>query len=341
MRFAGFYVGGARPIKGLESFCRLNSFEASVKSSDRVDKDNLHPRNRFRGGYDFPALVRVMPALGPFVKPNPYGNLSIDFANPRAVKALNQALLKQAYGLDAWDVPAGSLCPPIPGRSDYVHHVADLIRGAGKSAPIPRGPSIAVLDIGVGANCIYPLIGASEYGWRFVGTEADPPAARWAAGLAASNPAVKGLLEIRRQPSAMECFKDVILPGEFFQAAMCNPPFHRSAAEAEAGSERKRRNLSGGKPKSDVRNFGGRAAELWCAGGELGFVRRMIAQSAGVHHRCGWFTTLISKSEHLKTLQQAARDAEAAQVKVVDMAQGRKQSRILAWTFARPAALRA
>jgi 23S rRNA (adenine1618-N6)-methyltransferase len=303
-------------------------------------KDNLHPRNRFRHGYDFPALASASPALGPFVKTNPHGNLSIDFANPDAVKALNQALLKHAYGLRAWDLPQGSLCPPIPGRSDYLHYLADLVlEGGAESAP--RGAAVSVLDVGVGANCIYPLLGASEYGWRFVGTESDAAAARWAQKLADSNAAVKDLIEIRRQPSAMECFKDVILEGEFFEASMCNPPFHRSAAEAAEGSEKKRRNLSGAKAAGDARNFGGRAAELWCPGGELGFIRRMIAQSVGIRGQCRWFTTLVSKSEHLKTLERAARDAGAARVKVIDMAQGQKRSRILAWTFTPRAAVRA
>ena len=26
------------------------------------------------------------------------------------------------------------------------------------------------LDIGTGANCVYPLLGASIYGWNFIGT---------------------------------------------------------------------------------------------------------------------------------------------------------------------------
>jgi 23S rRNA (adenine1618-N6)-methyltransferase len=117
-------------------------------------KNQLHPRNRFRSGYDFPALVERHSPLAAFVRPNPHGEASVDYANPAAVKALNQALLKQAYGIETWDVPPGYLCPPIPGRSDYLHHLADLLRGS-DSSPTPSGRSIAVLDIGVGASCIF------------------------------------------------------------------------------------------------------------------------------------------------------------------------------------------
>lgn len=286
-------------------------------------KGGLHPRNRFRTRYDFPRLVACSPALAAFVKPNMHGDDSIDYANPQAVKALNQALLLEAYGLEHWDIPPGYLCPPIPGRSDYLHHLADLI------AP-RRGPEVRVLDIGTGANCIYPLIGASEYGWSFVGAEIDPVALRWARKLVAANPGVEGSIECRLQKSVTECFQGIIKSGERFALTMCNPPFHASAAAAAAGTQRKLRNLGG---KQNVLNFGGRAGELWCEGGEPAFIRRMIEQSVAFADRCEWFTTLVSKSEHLPRLQTSLRRARAVDVRIIDMAQGQKKSRILAWTF--------
>lgn len=305
---------------------------------DRSRKEKMHPRNRFRSGYDFQRLVESSPALVTYVRPNAFGDPSIDYSNPDAVKALNQALLKHAYGLEVWDIPRGYLCPPIPGRSDYLHYLADLLKTR-EGAAIPRGRSVFVLDIGMGANCIYPLIGASEYGWRFVGSETDPLALRWAKRLVAANTAVADLIECRQQPSPMECFKDVIKPGEALDLSMCNPPFHASAAEAAAGTRRKRRNLGAMKGMSDVLNFGGNASELWCDGGELVFVERMIMQSAAVADQCRWFTTLVSKSAHLPRLHQALVEVKAAEVRTIEMAQGHKQSRVLAWTFA-PLAIR-
>lgn len=286
-------------------------------------KEGLHPRNHFRARYDFPRLIARSPALAPFVKVNANGGDSIDYTDPQAVKALNQALLKQACGLEHWDIPPGCLCPPIPGRSDYLHHLADLIERR-------RGSEVRVLDIGTGASCIYPLIGASEHGWSFVGAELDPAALRWARKLAAANPRVAGLIECRLQKSALNCLVGIILPGERFDLTMCNPPFHASAAEAAAGTRRKLRNLG---VKSAALNFGGRAGEPWCAGGELAFIRRMIKESAGFAERCGWFTTLVSKSQHLPRLETALRQVNAAEVRIIGMAHGQKKSRILAWTF--------
>jgi len=300
----------------------------------RALKEQLHPRNRFRAGYDFRTLIAASPGLATFVAPNAHGDLSIDYADPRAVKVLNQALLKHAYGLDVWDVPPGYLCPPIPGRSDYLHHAADLIEAGGKAAS-SRHP-VVVLDIGIGANCIYPLIGAREYGWRFVGSEIDPLALRWAKRLVAANRTGADLIECRLQTSPLECFKGVVKAGEMFDLSMCNPPFHPSAAAAAENSRRKRRNLGARSPKTAVLNFGGKAGELWCEGGELGFVTRMIAQSADVSGQFRWFTSLVSKSEHLPRLRHALRQVRAVDVRTIDMTHGQKKSRILAWRFVRP-----
>jgi 23S rRNA (adenine1618-N6)-methyltransferase len=298
----------------------------------RSTKEGMHPRNHFRGGYDFKDLVRSTPGLAAHVRENAHGDLSINYADSAAVQALNQALLRQAFGLVEWGVPRGSLCPPVPGRSDYIHHVADLLR---ESRPaIPRGAAVRVLDIGIGASCIYPLIGASAYGWSFVGSDIDQSALDWARRILAANPRVAGLVECRLQTDRSRCFSGVILEGETFDVSICNPPFHASATDALAGNERKRRNLGLLKAKTPARNFGGQGNELWCPGGELGFITRMIAQSVEVRERCGWFTTLVATSGHLRRIESAAREAGAVEVRVIDMAQGQKRSRILAWRFA-------
>ncbi|MCB1274941.1 23S rRNA (adenine(1618)-N(6))-methyltransferase RlmF [Prosthecobacter sp.] len=282
-------------------------------------KDLLHPRSRFRSRYDFPRLVAAHPALAAFVKMNAHGDAGIDYADPRAVKALNAALLADAYGLRSWDLPAGHLCPPIPGRSDYIHHLADLV-------DLRSGADVRVLDVGTGASVIYPLIGVCEYGWSFVGAEVDASSLHWAQ----KNAALTGQIELRQQRNAAQCFRGIILPGERFAATMCNPPFHASAAEASAGARRKQQNLG---LKAQALNFGGTAGELWCEGGELGFVRRMIAESREFAAQCAWFTTLVSKSEHLPRFEKALRQVEAIEVRIIDMAQGQKKSRILAWRF--------
>jgi 23S rRNA (adenine1618-N6)-methyltransferase len=299
--------------------------------------DGLHPDNPHRGRYDFPALLRVCPELARFLRPHPIEGDTIDFARPAAVLALNRALLLHHYGLTHWELPPGSLCQPIPGRADYLHHLAALLRtDPTETTPAP----VRALDIGTGASCIYPIIGASALGWHFVATDIDPASIAWARRLVASNPALAGRIECRHQPDPTAIFKNVTSPGEKFDVSLCNPPFHASAFEADAGTLRKLRNLgsvagsrdSAGRP---VLNFGGRANELWCPGGELAFVGRLITESAARPALCRWFTSLVAKSAHLPMLQAAAEKSGAAEVRVLGMRHGQKHSRILAWRFPR------
>jgi len=296
-------------------------------------KTNLHSRNPHRGRYDFAQLIASSPELAAFVALNEYGNESINFVDPAAVKALNRALLLHNYGIKNWDVPAQYLCPPIPGRADYLHYLADLLSES-NGGNIPRGKSVRVLDIGVGANCIYPLIGHATYGWRFVGTEADEVALKNAQQILDANQ-LSDAVELRLQPSPTAIFSNVTYTDEFFELTLCNPPFHASLAEARQGSQRKWKNLGkeSNKHKNPVLNFGGQSLELCCEGGEEAFVTRMIEESVTGRDNCLWFTTLISKSSTLPHVYRALKYAGAVDNRTIEMSQGQKKSRILAWTF--------
>ncbi|SMO52378.1 23S rRNA (adenine(1618)-N(6))-methyltransferase RlmF [Solitalea koreensis] len=297
-----------------------------------AEKEGLHPRNPHRFQYNFKQLIQSYPALKSFVKLNKYNNESIDFADPSAVKALNKALLIHFYGIANWDIPKNYLCPPIPGRADYIHYLADLL-GSCNGNVIPTGKNIQGLDIGVGANCIYPIIGAYEYNWRFVGSDIDLVAINSATQIIKSNDSLRNGIECRLQTSRSDIFKGVIKPGEQFDFSMCNPPFHASLAEAQKGTLRKLNNLGAKKITKPVLNFGGQNAELWCEGGEEGFVRKMIEQSALMPTNVFWFTTLVSKKDNLAGIYKTLKKVKAVAVKTVDMAQGQKVSRIVAWTF--------
>lgn len=304
----------------------------SASQNQPAVKETLHPRNQHRTGYDFAKLMKVLPALRNFVKPNQYDVESIDFSNPEAVKVLNSALLKSFYGINYWDIPAGYLCPPIPGRADYIHYIADLLAGENEGV-IPTGDKIKALDIGMGANCVYPLIGNSVYGWQFTGTDIDPAAIQSANQIIANNPGLDSRIKSRPQINKANIFKGVITQSEIFDFTMCNPPFHTSLKEAQAGAIKKLNNLSNGKQQEAVSNFGGKNNELWCPGGEVAFIRNMADQSALFADRVFWFTTLVSKKDSLPAVYRALHKVKAVEVKTINMAQGQKVSRIVAWTF--------
>ncbi|WBL42579.1 23S rRNA (adenine(1618)-N(6))-methyltransferase RlmF [Algoriphagus halophytocola] len=300
-----------------------------------TEKTSLHPRNAHRERYDFPRLIETQPQLQKFVAENKYGDLSIDFANPKAVKELNRALLKYFYQISDWDIPAGYLCPPIPGRADYLHHLADLLAesNAGK---LPPGEKINVLDLGTGANCIYPILGSTVYKWNFVGSEIDVKALGAAGQNLTSNPQLQDKIMLRRQENPKEILSGMIKPDDVFDLVMCNPPFHESKEAAMAGSTRKVKNLKGKSTKNVTLNFGGQSNELWCKGGELTFIRKMILESKIFKFNCYWFTSLVSKEEHLKDLIIALKKANVSDRKIIQMTHGNKKTRFIAWTFLNP-----
>lgn len=300
--------------------------------TDKKKHSSLHPRNKHQGQYDFKQLLEHNSELDAFIIINKYGNTSIDFFNPLAVKALNKALLSVYYKIKNWDIPKGYLCPPIPGRADYIHHIADLLTDNSKKN-IPKGNKIRVLDLGVGANCIYPILGIKEYGWSFVGTDISRIALKNAHDIILNNKNLRSNIELRLQAKSEQLFEGVVSTKEYFEVSICNPPFHSSAEEAAKGTLRKLKNLGQKERQNPTLNFGGQEQELWCAGGEAQFLNNMILQSKDFANSIGWFTSLVSKEAHLKTAYKTLNKAGIKTVKTIPMGQGNKKSRILAWTF--------
>ena len=301
-----------------------------------IEKKNLHPRNPHRFGYNFEQLVLGYPELNDFLIPNKFNPESkektIDFSNPKAVKALNKALLISDYNIKYWDIPENYLCPPIPGRADYIHYIADLLAET-NNQNIPKGISVQGLDIGTGANCIYPIIGNSAYGWSFVGTDINEESLQSCKKIIQKNPQLIDSVSLQKQIESRFIFKNIIEPEDRFSFTICNPPFHASAAEANKASTRKVTNLQHKKTTNPVLNFGGQNAELWCNGGELGFLTQMIYESVKYPQQVLWFTTLVSKKENLISIYRLLKKVGATEVKTINMEQGQKTSRIVAWTF--------
>lgn len=317
------------------------SSKPAAKSNSQVVKrsaEGLHKRNKHKGQYDFDKLVVALPELSQYVTKNPRGDKTISFDNPKAVTLLNQALLKAHYGIENWQIPEGFLCPPIPGRADYIHRIADLVS---RDLELKVDQSVRALDIGVGANCIYPIIGATEYDWSCVGSDVDPISIKAAQWIADNNARLKDKIELRLQGNANQIFKGIIGDDEVFTVTTCNPPFHKSLADAQQGTQRKQKNLNINRSKRGVKlaigakglNFGGQKAELWCPGGEEAFVLNMANESQGLASNVVWFSTLISKKENIRPLRKRLEKIGAVDIVIQEMAQGQKKSRFVAWSF--------
>ena len=192
--------------------------------------NKMHPDNPFAKGYPMAQLAAVKPELAQFLLTTARGELSISFADPAAVKCLNQALLAWQYQLNAWDIPDGFLCPAVPGRLDYILHLKDLLLDS-NGGKLPKKKNLQWLDIGCGANVIYPLLAVKAVGGQVIAAELDPQALEHAQQLII-NHQLQSRIELRQQGQSTAIFHGIIQPRDVIDITLCNPPFHQSAAEA-------------------------------------------------------------------------------------------------------------
>ena len=220
----------------------------------------------------------------------------------------------------------------MPGRADYIRQIADVL-AENNFGTIPIGNKITCFDIGVGANCIYPIIGVTEYDWQFIGSDIDPKSIESAKSIVNSNSSLKDKIECRLQKNRKDVFLGIIGREDKIDFSICNPPFHSSFEDAQKGTRRKVKNLSGKKGGKPTLNFAGISNELICDGGEYKFIHDMVIESKNFSKNCFWFSTLVSKQSNLKGIYKSLEKIEAQQIKTIHMGSGNKSSRIVAWTF--------
>lgn len=280
----------------------------------------MHPKNPFTQDYNFETLIAEYPPLKPFVFENEHGNNTLKFADHEAVKALNTALLKAHYGITHWHIPENNLCPPIPGRLDYLLHVAALL---------PE-KEIHLLDIGTGANLIYPILATRHFNWKCTASEVNLDSLGVAQEIIDKNESLKNI-DLRHQQFKTHILEHIIQPTDVFDVVVCNPPFFKNRTEAELSNRRKFKNLE--LNEENTKNFGGLSNELWYKGGEAAFVQKMAEESLQFKDQVQWFTAIVSQKENLKNIKRAINKTKPTEVRIVEMEQGNKQSRFIAWTF--------
>lgn len=285
----------------------------------------MHKKNKHSEDYNFETLATVHPKLESFVFTNANNKKTIDFANPKAVKTLNAALLHTHYDISFWDFPDHFLCPPIPGRVDYIHHLSDLLQRS------QLDKDITIMDIGTGANCIYPLLGTSSYDWNFIAVDSNDDAIKSAQNIINKNN-LQNKIKLKKQTDDTHVLQDVLNENDKVTITMCNPPFFKNEADAIKATTSKLKGL--GKPTDQmVRNFAGQAHELWYKGGEKAFLHTYLYESSLQKTSSFWYTSLVSNKDNIKTMNQSLKKLGATSVMTIAMNIGNKKSRIVAWTF--------
>ncbi|MGH0162819.1 UNVERIFIED_CONTAM: hypothetical protein FKN15_043942 [Acipenser sinensis] len=279
---------------------------------------SMHPRNRYKDkAPDFAYLASKYPEFKQHVHTNLTGRVGLNFKDPEAVRALTCTLLKEDFGLTI-EIPLERLIPTVPLRLNYIHWVEDLIEGGGQRWGI---------DIGTGASCIYPLLGASMNGWFFLATEVDDMCYNYAKKNVEQNN-LSELIKVVKVPQKtllMDALKEE--SGIVYDFCMCNPPFFANQLEAKGVNSRSARRP----PPSSV-NTGG-VTEIMAEGGELEFVKRIIHDSLQLQRRLRWYSCMLGKKCSLAPLKEELRKHGVPKVTHTEFCQGRTMRWALAWSF--------
>jgi len=288
---------------------------------------HIHPSSVYAAAKpSFAALAQHYPGLSPHVKVAQGGQASLDFKSYAATRELTRCLLHNDHQLDWW-IPHGQLIPPVTNRLNYIHWLKDLLKLSSPPAEAATGEgssTVRGLDIGCGANCIYPLIGAATCGWQFVGTDITPEALTWARRNVAANPQLSHLIEVRQVAAADKQTPGGMLlgavgEGETFHFSMCNPPFFDTLADANQN------------PNTAC---GGTPAEMVCLGGEEAFVRAMVEESATLGSQVHWYTSMVGKKSTLKEVRRLLHDRSVPVIRSTQFFQGETSRWAVAWSYA-------
>ncbi|KAJ0667876.1 putative 23S rRNA (adenine(1618)-N(6))-methyltransferase [Helianthus annuus] len=301
------------------------------------EKRSIHPRNKYSDNPpDFTLLASLYPSFQPYVFYSREGKPKIDWKDFNATRELTRVLLLHDHSITWW-IPDGQLCPTVPNRSNYIHWIEDLL--SSDIIPNYHGDNniIKGFDIGTGANCIYPLLGASLLGWSFVGSDVTDVALEWAEKNVKNNPQISKLIEIRKVDIEEELTNQntndggsytgppillgVVKNNEKFDFCICNPPFFETMDEA------------GLNPNTSC---GGTPAEMVCPGGEQAFISRMIQDSVQLKQSFRWYTSMVGKKSNLKSLISKLREVGVTVVKTTEFVQGQTSRWGIAWSFIPP-----
>ncbi|GJD12905.1 Methyltransferase-like protein 16 [Galdieria sulphuraria] len=234
----------------------------------------------------------------------------LDFRKESVCISLTKAIFQHEFGL-RWSIPPGHLCPAIPSRLEYLCWIETLLKFEGDLQLPIRG-----LDIGTGASCVYPLLGAKLLGFYFTATEVDQESYQSALKNIQDNN-LDSQVEIRKA-SQGEILHGVMRGTDTFHFVMCNPPFFADMSESSSHPFR-------------VKTGDGR--QMVTSGGEVSFISQMARESVEWSQNIRWFTSLVGRKKDLGILQRYIQQNITTEVRRTCLKQGRTSRWIIAWSF--------
>lgn len=174
-------------------------------------------------------------------------------------------------------------------RLNYIYWLEDLLEMS------KRDNQIIGVDIGVGASCIYPLLGSRKNGWYFLGTEVDATSYQHAKSNVTRNH-LKHMISLAQVPPGHESILCGMVDGDDALAfarrvrasddshldfCMCNPPFFGGSDEIVHN------------PRTSMCDAS--VSETVYTGGEVAFLSRMLTESTTLLDKVTWYTSMLGK----------------------------------------------
>ncbi|KAF2683928.1 hypothetical protein K458DRAFT_303892 [Lentithecium fluviatile CBS 122367] len=221
----------------------------------------------------------------------------LDFQDPATVTALSKAILRTHFDLHL-HIPADRLCPPIPNRWSYVAWMQGLLDSTSPGYCQKYDPNRQVtgLDIGTGASAIYTMLCLkTRPNWTMCATDID----KKSFDSAVRNLTLNGLITRTKMLQTIE--SNTLIPLQHLGVkkldfTICNPPFFEN-------EEDMRHSIKGeGKGWKPNAVCTGSVGEMVCAGGDLGFVGRIIDESLVLRDKVTWYSSMLGKLSSAKAI---------------------------------------
>ena len=245
--------------------------------SNTKNKNNIF-YNDFRP--DFLTLIKEFPELKKYILKQNEDNeeeFQFDWSNNELSLLMDKSILNYYFNIKYYDIPKGFLIPPIPSRINYINLINSIITKLINDIDIKN---IIGIDIGTGANIIYPILGYSIYKWKFICTEINKEAYNNAKLILQKNN-LENNINIIKQNNKDNIFISILNRENKYIFSMCNPPYYNYENEIKLED----------KKRDNEYNFD----EIYYKNGEYGFFQRYFEESICYKNNVFLYTILIGK----------------------------------------------
>ena len=229
---------------------------------------------------DFLTLIKEFPELKKYILKQNEDNeaeFQFDWSNNELSLLMDKSILNYYFDIKYYDIPKGFLIPPIPSRINYINLINSIITKLINDIDIKN---IIGIDIGTGANIIYPILGYSIYKWKFICTEINKEAYNNAKLILQKNN-LENNINIIKQNNKDNIFISILNRENKYIFSMCNPPYYNYENEIKLED----------KKRDNEYNFD----EIYYKNGEYGFFQRYFEESICYKNNVFLYTILIGK----------------------------------------------